>query len=56
MQWERLEEPLPPAGRETGRPRKWSRRRLLDGIRRRTRTGAPWRDGDATDSSSRPSY
>ncbi|MFG2767427.1 transposase [Streptomyces rubiginosohelvolus] len=38
--WARLE-PLLPAGRKTGRPRKWSRRRLLDGIRWRTRTGTP---------------
>ncbi|MEV5757869.1 IS5 family transposase [Streptomyces tendae] len=43
VQWDRLE-PLLPAGRKLGRPRKWSRRRLLDGIRWRTRTGAPWRD------------
>ncbi|MEU0098690.1 transposase [Streptomyces sp. NPDC006267] len=42
VQWARLE-PLLLTGRELGRPRKWSRR-LLDGIRWRTRTGAPWRD------------
>ncbi|WP_310972020.1 MULTISPECIES: transposase [unclassified Amycolatopsis] len=27
-----------------GRPSLWSRRQLIDGIRRRVRTGAPWRD------------
>ncbi len=27
-----------------GRPRKWSRRQLIDGIRWRVRVGAPWRD------------
>ncbi|MEU4704401.1 transposase [Nonomuraea dietziae] len=31
-----------PSGR--GRPPKWSRRQLIDGIRWRIRTGAPWRD------------
>ncbi|MEV4064329.1 transposase [Nonomuraea dietziae] len=39
-QWAAL---LPaPSGR--GRPPKWSRRQLIDGIRWRIRTGAPWRD------------
>ena len=42
-EWEMLE-PLLPAGRKPGRPRKWSRRRLIDGIRWRIRAGAPWRD------------
>ncbi|WP_398897999.1 IS5 family transposase [Streptomyces sp. 3211.6] len=42
-QWERLE-PLLPVGKKPGRPRTWSRRQLIDGIRWRTRTGAPWRD------------
>ncbi|MGY0466588.1 IS5 family transposase [Kitasatospora sp. cg17-2] len=42
-QWERLE-PLLPAGKKPGRPRTWTRRQLIDGIRWRTRTGAPWRD------------
>jgi transposase len=37
-------EPLLPAGRKPGRPPKWARRRLIDGIRWRTRTGSPWRD------------
>lgn len=33
-----------PVGKKPGRPRTWTRRQLLDGIRWRTRTGAPWRD------------
>ncbi|MEU9994585.1 transposase [Streptomyces sp. NPDC050848] len=32
------------AGQEAGRPPTWARRQLIDGIRWRTRTGAPWRD------------
>ncbi|WP_407690783.1 transposase [Saccharothrix syringae] len=31
-------------GRKPGRPPKWSRRQLIDGIRWRVRVGAPWRD------------
>ncbi|WBP84617.1 IS5 family transposase [Kitasatospora cathayae] len=42
-QWERLE-PLLPMGKKPGRPPVWTRRQLIDGIRWRTRTGAPWRD------------
>jgi transposase len=42
-QWAVLE-PLLPTGKKSGRPRKWSRRQLIDGIRWRVRTGAPWRD------------
>ncbi|MFC9759488.1 IS5 family transposase [Streptomyces sp. NPDC056921] len=42
-QWDRLE-PLLPLGKKPGRPRIWSRRQLIDGIRWRTRTGAPWRE------------
>jgi transposase len=42
-QWAVLE-PLLPRGKKPGRPRKWELRRLIDGIRWRTRTGAPWRD------------
>jgi transposase len=42
-EWSVLE-PLLPAGRKPGRPPKWARRRLIDGIRWRTRTGSPWRD------------
>jgi transposase len=42
-QWAVLE-PLLVKGRKRGRPRKWALRRLVDGIRWRTRTGAPWRD------------
>jgi transposase len=41
-QWARLE-PLLPTGKP-GRPPKWTKRQLIDGIRWRTRTGAPWRD------------
>jgi transposase len=37
-------EPLLPKGRKSGRPPIWSKRQLIDGIRWRTRTGAPWRD------------
>lgn len=40
-------EPLLPSEtdkKKPGRPRTWSRRQLIDGIRWRTRTGAPWRD------------
>ncbi|MEU9149133.1 transposase [Streptomyces sp. NPDC048417] len=39
-QWARLE-PLLPQSIEPGRPRVWTRRHLTDGIRWRTRTGAP---------------
>ncbi|MEH0532749.1 IS5 family transposase [Streptomyces stelliscabiei] len=42
-QWARLE-PLLPQGIKPGRPLVWTRRQLIDGIRWRTRTGAPWRD------------
>src|SRR3954467_9584163 len=42
-QW-RILEPLLPRGKRPGRPPKWTRRQLLDGIRWRTRVGAPWRD------------
>ncbi|AEM84214.1 transposase IS4 family protein [Streptomyces violaceusniger Tu 4113] len=42
-QWARLE-PLLPRGIKSGRPQVWTRRQLIDGIRWRTRTGAPWRD------------
>ncbi|MBB4699416.1 transposase [Sphaerisporangium siamense] len=42
-QWARLE-PLLPAPRRSGRPSKWSKRQLIDGIRWRVRVGAPWRD------------
>ena len=42
-QWAVLE-PLLPRGKKPGRPPVWSRRRLIDGIRWRVRTGAPWRD------------
>ncbi len=42
-QWAVLE-PLLPKGKKPGRPPKWSKRQLIDGIRWRTRVGAPWRD------------
>ncbi|WP_371665216.1 IS5 family transposase [Streptomyces sp. NBC_01241] len=42
-QWARPE-PLLPRGKKPGRPSIWMRRQLIDGIRFRTRTGAPWRD------------
>jgi len=42
-QWDVLE-PLLPRGKKPGRPRKWQLRRLIDGIRWRTRAGVPWRD------------
>ena len=41
-QWAVLE-PLLPA-RKPGRPPKWTKRQLIDGIRWRVRAGAPWRD------------
>jgi transposase len=37
--------PLLPAVSSAGRPPKWERRQLIDGIRWRIRIGAPWRDG-----------
>ena len=42
-QWVRLELLLP-KGIKPVRPQVWTRRQLIDGIRWRTRTGAPWRD------------
>ena len=42
-EWSVLERLLP-RGKKAGRPRRWSVRRLLDGIRWRVRAGAPWRD------------
>src|SRR5512133_698067 len=42
-QWARLERLLP-TGKKSGRPPTWRKRQLIDGIRWRTRTGAPWRD------------
>lgn len=42
-EWVALE-PLLPAGRRPGRPSTWTKRQLIDGIRWRTRVGAPWRD------------
>jgi transposase len=37
-------EPLLPRGKKAGRPPKWARRQLVNGIRWRTRAGSPWRD------------
>jgi transposase len=42
-QWAALE-PLLPKGKKPGRPPKWSKRQLIDGIRWRVRVGSPWRD------------
>lgn len=42
-QWRALQRLLP-VRTGLGRPAKWARRRLLDGIRWRVRVGAPWRD------------
>lgn len=42
-QWAVLE-PLLPKGKKSGRPPLWTKRQLINGIRWRTRTGAPWRD------------
>jgi transposase len=42
-QWAVLE-PLLPKGKKPGRPPKWTKRQLIDGIRWRTRVGSPWRD------------
>ncbi|MET8268823.1 IS5 family transposase [Micromonospora arida] len=43
IQWQHLH-PLLPAESSRGRPCKWTRRQIIDGIRWRVRTGAPWRD------------
>jgi transposase len=43
VQWAVLE-PLLPKPRRSGRPPKWTKRQLIDGIRWRTRVGSPWRD------------
>lgn len=43
VQWAALE-PLLPRGKKPGRPPKWSKRQLIDGIRWRVRVGSPWRD------------
>lgn len=42
-EWSVLERLLP-RGKKAGRPPKWTKRQLIDGIRWRVRTGAPWRD------------
>ncbi|MFF2133521.1 transposase [Streptomyces olivochromogenes] len=52
-QWARLESLLP-VGKKPGRPPVWSKRQLINGIRWRTRTGAPWRDVPARYGGLRP--
>jgi transposase len=42
-QWAVLQ-PLLPAETGRGRPHRWARRQIIDGIRWRVRTGSPWRD------------
>lgn len=42
-QWARLE-PLLPVAKKPGRPSRWTKWQLIDGIRWRVRVGAPWRD------------
>ncbi|WP_312881269.1 IS5 family transposase [Actinomadura alba] len=42
-QWAVLE-PLLPVPKRPGRPSKWTKRQLINGIRWRVRVGAPWRD------------
>jgi transposase len=42
-QWAMLESLLPAPSRP-GRPSRWTKRQLIDGIRWRIRVGAPWRD------------
>jgi transposase len=42
-QWAWLE-PLLPVPTKPGRPSKWTKRQLIDGIRWRVRVGSPWRD------------
>ncbi|MFV2113397.1 IS5 family transposase [Micromonospora sp. LOL_025] len=42
-QWQRLAVLLPAASTK-GRPPKWEKRQLIDGIRWRIRIGSPWRD------------
>lgn len=43
-QWRILEKIVEPLRARGGRPPKWSRRQLVDGVRWRLRVGAPWRD------------
>ena len=43
VQWAILE-PLLPVGIKPGRPPRWTRRQLINGIRWRVRAGTPWRD------------
>ncbi|WP_460528701.1 IS5 family transposase, partial [Flindersiella endophytica] len=46
-QWAVLEpilESVLPTPKKSGRPPKWTKRQLIDGIRWRVRAGTPWRD------------
>jgi transposase len=45
-QWAMLA-PVLPAASVRGRPPRWTKRQIIDGIRWRVRTGAPWRDAPA---------
>jgi transposase len=47
---------LLPAPKRSGRPSLWTKRQLIDGIRWRVRTGAPWRDVPACHGSSQAVY
>ncbi|MGW1269716.1 transposase [Streptomyces sp. NPDC002491] len=42
-QWAKLE-PLLPVGKKSGRQLVHTKRQFIDGIRWRSRAGAPWRD------------
>jgi transposase len=42
-QWAVLQ-PLLPVGKKPGRPPRWTKRQLINGIRWRVRAGTPWRD------------
>jgi hypothetical protein len=53
-QWAGLE-PLLPVGKKPGRPPVWSERQLINGIRWRTRTGAPGVTSPHATASGRPS-
>lgn len=43
VRWAALERVLPAVSGK-GRPPKWTKRQIIDGIRWRVRTGTPWRD------------
>ncbi|WP_308166621.1 transposase [Nocardia albiluteola] len=54
-QWARLKLLLP-CGKKAGRPPKWTKRQLIDGIRWRCRVGSPWRDVPAEYGSRQAAY